>query len=244
MIPKVIHYVWFGEKKPQYVITSINTWRDKLPEYKFFEWNEKNTEKYLSNDFTLEALKEKKYAFLSDYIRLRVLHEFGGIYLDTDMVVNKNFDDFLEYETFWGRMYSNAIGSSVIGSVPQSALITKLITKYDSSMVGMEESNNRLITRLFIDEFHNFNTQNKMQIFDGKNLLLPTYYFYLPSLFNKNKRYAYHLFINSWNARQQETLKNRIISCMPYWVTSYVRNKNGTKRFMDNIDYKQNGDDL
>lgn len=244
MIPKVIHYIWFGEKKPQYVIDSINTWRDNLPEYSFCEWNEKNTQKYISNDFALAALKKKKYAFLSDYIRLRVLHEFGGIYLDTDMIINKNFNNFLEYETFWGRMYSNAIGTSVIGSVPKSDLVAKLIAKYDSSVVSMEESNNRLVTRLFIDEFDNFDIQNKKQVLGGNNLLLPTYYFYLPSLFNKSECYSYHLFINSWNRRQQETLRIKIISYMPYWITSYVRNKNGIKRFMNSVDYKKNGDNL
>ena len=82
---KIIHYCWFGgNEKSQIIKKCINSWKKYMPEYKIMEWNEKNIDLSFS-PFVIEAYKNKKWAFVSDVIRLKVLYEYGGIYLDTDV---------------------------------------------------------------------------------------------------------------------------------------------------------------
>ena len=84
-IPKTIHYCWFGRgEKPEIVKKCIDTWKDKLSDYKIIEWNEDNFD-INQNDYVKEAYKAKKFAFVSDYVRVYALYNYGGIYLDTDV---------------------------------------------------------------------------------------------------------------------------------------------------------------
>ncbi|WP_273724496.1 glycosyltransferase family 32 protein, partial [Leuconostoc mesenteroides] len=104
MIPKTIHYVWFGgNEKPKSVLNAIETWRTNLPDYEIREWNELNYEvTENSPKYVQQAFKEKSWAFVSDYVRLDVLNQFGGIYLDTDVELLKGFDDLLDLKSFIG----------------------------------------------------------------------------------------------------------------------------------------------
>lgn len=102
MIPKIIHYCWFGRNpKPDFILKYIQSWREKLPDYEIKEWNEDNYDinkcQYMS-----DAYKEKKWAFVSDYARIDVIYQNGGIYLDTDVEVLKSFDDLLSEDMFCG----------------------------------------------------------------------------------------------------------------------------------------------
>lgn len=102
MIPKIIHYCWFGgNKKPKDVLQCIASWKKYLPNYEIREWNEEN---YDVNkcQYMADAYKEKKWAFVSDFCRLDVVHEYGGIYLDTDVEVVRPFDTLLEERLFCG----------------------------------------------------------------------------------------------------------------------------------------------
>lgn len=102
MIPRVIHYCWFGGKpKPQVVLDCIASWKKFLPDYEIKEWNEDN---YDVNkcQFMVEAYKEKKWAFVSDYCRIDVVNQYGGVYLDTDVEVIKSFDPLLKEKFFCG----------------------------------------------------------------------------------------------------------------------------------------------
>ncbi|HBG5344830.1 TPA: glycosyltransferase [Clostridioides difficile] len=99
MIPKKIHYVWFGGPKGNIENICINSWKEKLPEYEIVEWNEKNfdIEKEIrGNKFLEECYKRKLWAFISDYTRIRVLYEQGGVYMDTDMQILKDITPLLE----------------------------------------------------------------------------------------------------------------------------------------------------
>ena len=95
MIPKKIHYCWFGGKpKPQKVLDCIASWHQFLPDYTIMEWNEENFDIY-QNRYAREAYETQKYAFVSDFARLKILFDEGGIYLDTDIEVIQNFENFL-----------------------------------------------------------------------------------------------------------------------------------------------------
>ena len=91
-IPKIIHYCWFGKnEKPEIVKKCIESWKKYMPDYEIFEWNENN---FLdTNTYFNEALSMGKYAFASDFARLKIVYENGGIYLDTDVEIIKSLDD-------------------------------------------------------------------------------------------------------------------------------------------------------
>lgn len=107
MIPKVIHYCWLsGEPFPEKVEKCMNTWKEKLPDYKLKCWNMNNFDIH-SVKFVEEACSLKKWAFAADYIRLYALYTEGGIYLDSDVLVKKTFDDFLVYDFFSSIEYND-----------------------------------------------------------------------------------------------------------------------------------------
>lgn len=102
MIPKIIHYCWFGQKElPELATKCIESWKSVLSEYKIIRWDESNFD-INSNIYVQEAYKNKKYAFVSDYVRLYAMYNFGGIYMDTDVEVLKPLDMFLNYQAFSG----------------------------------------------------------------------------------------------------------------------------------------------
>lgn len=95
MIPKIIHYCWFGGNPiPSEYQAYIATWRKYLPDYEIKEWNETNFDVNCI-PFIQEAYKVKKFAYVSDYARLKILYENGGIYFDTDVEVIRNMDDLM-----------------------------------------------------------------------------------------------------------------------------------------------------
>ena len=131
MIPKIIHYCWFGKKeKPKKVIKLINSWKKKLSDYEFIEWNESN---FNVNDFkfTKLAYEAKKYAFVADYVRLYALFNSGGIYLDTDVEVLKNFNNFLDLKSFISFESSNSLSTAVIGAEKGSLFIKECLEIYN-----------------------------------------------------------------------------------------------------------------
>lgn len=102
MIPKVIHYCWFGRNPlPPLAIKCIESWKKFLPDYEMKEWNEDNFDVNMI-PYTKEAYEVKKYAFVSDYARFWILYHYGGLYFDTDVEVIKNMDDIIARGPFMG----------------------------------------------------------------------------------------------------------------------------------------------
>lgn len=102
MIPKIIHYCWFGGKPlPKSAIKCINSWKKFFPDYEIKEWNESNFDVNMI-PYTKEAYAAKKYAFVSDFARFWVLHKHGGIYFDTDVEVIRSMDDIIAKGAFMG----------------------------------------------------------------------------------------------------------------------------------------------
>mgnify|MGYP004567066963 CR=1 FL=1 len=103
MIPKIIHYCWFGGNPlPDSAIKCINSWKKFFPDYTIKEWNETNFD-FNCNAYVREAYESKKWAFVSDYARFWILYHNGGIYFDTDVEVLKSFDDILDRGGFMGQ---------------------------------------------------------------------------------------------------------------------------------------------
>lgn len=102
MIPKVIHYCWFGRNPlPDYAKKYIATWKKYFPGYEIKEWNEDNFDVNMI-PYISEAYKAKKYAFVSDYARFWIIYHYGGIYFDTDVEVIKSMDDIIAKGAFMG----------------------------------------------------------------------------------------------------------------------------------------------
>lgn len=96
-IPKIVHYCWFGNgEKPQDVQKYICSWKEKMPDYTFMEWNEGNFDIEHSIPYVQQAYAARKFAFVSDYVRIAMLYQYGGIYFDTDVEVRKSFEEYLE----------------------------------------------------------------------------------------------------------------------------------------------------
>lgn len=120
MIPKTIHYCWFGGGDKGHLFERcLESWKKFLPEYEVICWDETN----LPADCKLawKYIKEKKYAFASDYARYYILYNHGGIYFDTDVEVTKSFDDLLDNSCFIGYEDKNRIACGIIGAAKENA---------------------------------------------------------------------------------------------------------------------------
>lgn len=162
MIPKIIHYCWFGKKnKPHNVRKCINSWKKIMPDYKFMEWNETNFNVHL-NQYTSQAYKDKKYAFVSDVARLNALYRYGGIYLDTDVVAFKRFDSILNNSCVMGFEEKNYIATSFIACEPHHSFVKQFLDYYSAAKYGDFKTNVVVITEQL--EKYGLNRDNKPQI--------------------------------------------------------------------------------
>ena len=131
-IPKIIHYCWFGRGKlPKLAEKCIESWKKYCPQYKIVCWNEDNFD-INQNKYAKEAYEAGKWAFVSDYVRLKVLYDEGGIYLDTDVELIKPLDKLIEDGGFMG-FDDNGVISTGLGFACEKGnkLIEALLADYD-----------------------------------------------------------------------------------------------------------------
>lgn len=131
MIPKRIHYCWFGKKeKPHLAKRCIESWKKYCPNYEIIEWNEENFD-IQAYPYAMYCYKHQKYAFLSDFVRLMVVYQFGGIYLDTDVELLKSLDELLVYEAFYGFENRNFINTGLgFGAVKENFIVREMLQEY------------------------------------------------------------------------------------------------------------------
>ncbi len=135
MIPKKIHYCWFGRgEKPKLAKKCIASWEKYCPEYEIIEWNEDTFDVY-QNAYTKYCYDNKKYAFLSDYARLKVVYENGGIYFDTDVEVIRSIDALCENEAFFGFENNDYVATGLgFGAEKEHRVLKKMLEEYDPLM--------------------------------------------------------------------------------------------------------------
>ena len=134
MIPKIIHYCWFGGKElPNLAERCIASWKKQLPDYKIICWSEENFDIDNSVPYLKEAYSKKKFAFVSDYVRLYALYNYGGIYLDTDVEVIRDFSPLLNDKTILGYETDESISTAFIAGPPKTAWIKSLLDIYKKS---------------------------------------------------------------------------------------------------------------
>lgn len=131
MIPKIIHYVWVGgNPKPKNIQRCMKTWQKHLQDYQIIEWNEDNFDIH-ENKYVEQAYKAKKWAFVSDYIRAKVVYEMGGIYLDTDVLVLDNLESLLNNRAFVGFENPANPFTAVFGAEKHHPLLKDMLAYYD-----------------------------------------------------------------------------------------------------------------
>ena len=216
-IPKIIHYCWFGRsEKPEIVKKCIQSWKNILTDYEIIEWNEDNFD-INSNKYVKEAYENKKYAFVSDYVRVKVLYNMGGIYLDTDVEVYKSLDEFLEEESFWGFEEKNYIATSTIGARSGNRLIKQFLDFYEGKSYtemakDVETSTNvQIVTRIFKEI--GFEMNGERQSIDNIGTIYPQEYFSPYDYINyydkkTDKTYTMHHFYKSWVSPKDKMKSN------------------------------------
>lgn len=131
MIPKIIHFCWLsGDPFPVEIKKCLETWKEFLPDYEVWLWD---TQRFNINSspWTQQAFERKKYAFAADYIRFYALYNYGGIYLDSDVILYKNFDDLLSLPYFIGHDQIRGFEAAVIGAEKGCKWLKEMIDCYE-----------------------------------------------------------------------------------------------------------------
>ncbi len=213
MIPKKIHYCWFGHGKMSPLMKKcLKSWKKYCPDYEIIEWNEDNFD-VNATVWTKEAYEAKKWAFVSDYVRLKVLYEHGGVYMDTDQELIKPLTPFLKHKAFLGFMDDTNISMGLIGAKAGSTIIAKMLSYYDNKVFvthGKEDlkPNTNFITDILIEKGLVIN--DTYQIIDGLNIYPQTYFCPTSCVNIENKTskdtVALHHWAMTW--RKKSELKN------------------------------------
>ncbi len=222
MIPHIIHYCWFG---PSDIMSdearriSITSWREKMPDYELMLWNENNIDINTLSPFARHAYKNKRWAYVADVVRFQKLYEYGGVYLDTDMLILRDPTPlFIKKENYneidisiWGIEDKEHISCGIIACNRNNQLMKDLYNfyteHYKNNNMNVVIEIPKIVTK-FITEKKKENLEN---IYRGQNkygaIIYPTEYFYpLPAANKKedyrkfitNNSYAVHLWNYSW----------------------------------------------
>ena len=150
-IPKIIHSFWFsGEEKPELYQKCIDTWSEYLPDYEIREWDIHNYN-WHKNRFVEKAIECEAWAFASDYARLDVVNEYGGIYLDMDVEVLKSFNPLLDNKCFFGFANNVVIDLAIFGAQKHNSMIESLLDLYkDIAPPDSKKEFNHFFQPLFV----------------------------------------------------------------------------------------------
>lgn len=229
MIKKVIHYCWFGDSaKPESVLKCINSWKKYCPDYEIIEWNENNFDINCC-DYVKEAYENKKYAFVSDFCRVYVLMNYGGVYLDTDVELIKNIDKFLKYSFCMCFQDDEYLNTGFIISKKNNKIIKDILDYYYSTKFVINDklnmtSNPVIFTKILSK--YKLIINNTNQITDYFAIFSNDYFCpmdYKTKVLKKtNNTYAIHWFDGSWLSTKTKIvlvikrLIKKIIGCNNY----------------------------
>lgn len=223
MIPKIIHYCWFGGNPlPEDAKKYIETWKKFCPDYEIKEWNESNFD-VNSCYYVKEAYDVKKWAFITDYVRLKVLYDYGGIYMDTDVEVCKSLDELLQYNAWSGFESETTIPTGTLASSRANKWIEYLLSYYENRHFinadgSYDTTTNVQTITLMTKEKYKVKLDNSFQIFADNYALFPFEYFCAKSLmdgkiYKTSNTYTIHHFNGSW-LTPWEKFRHKIKLCL------------------------------
>jgi len=221
VIPKKLHFCWFGGNPYTPLVEKcMDSWKQHLPEYEFIEWNEGNFD-IDSNRYVKEAYAAKKWAFVSDYVRLYALYHHGGVYVDADLEVLKPIDGFLEHSAFSGYESENVIPTAIMGAEKGHPWIEFLLSDYDKRRFlkddgTYDETANVIpITELTVGKY-GLELNNKLLLFGDGIAIYPTEYF-CPLDFvtrklhiTENTHTIHHFFASWWDDAEREERLHKV----------------------------------
>lgn len=232
MIPKRIFYVWFGSDKPQSVLDCITNWKEKLPDFELIEINEHspylNFEYEYNNCKWLKTVYDKKmWAFAADYVRVKVLYEYGGVYLDTDITIEKDLTPLLNDNFFIGKEDSEFINMAVFGTIKNHPCLKDMINFYQNEIF---KSSLFTIPEIFTD-IYSKGKYNDIRVYERE-------YFYpfspaeefSPSCITP-ETYCIHWWAKSWTSMENSFfLKNKHLYSVDYINEFWSKNKAAIER--------------
>ncbi len=219
MIPKKIHYCWFGgSTKPESVIKCIESWKKYCPDYELIEWTENDID-ITDNKYTKQAYEMKAWGFVPDYLRLLIIYNHGGIYLDTDVQIIKSFDSLLSLNAFAGfedKEYVN-LGSG-FGAEKEFPFLKMHMEQYKNlSFINEDSTLNRTPSPQYTTQLlkeHSLNECNgTIQNVYGVTIFPPEYF--CPKDFETGfvritkNTYSIHQFDGSWCTDEELEYKNK-----------------------------------
>lgn len=212
MIPKVIHYCWFGgNPKTKKMEKCIFSWKKMCPEYEIIEWNESNFIIDEQCDFIKEAYKEKKYAFVSDVARLKIIYENGGIYLDTDVELLKPLDDLLNNQCYFGWQDSKYVANGLgFGAEKGNSIIRENLNYYENQSFILENGKLNTIpcpvhtTKILVS--HGLKMENRIQNLGNVTIYPIEFFNPLDDSTNRliitEKTYSIHWYAKTWVSKK------------------------------------------
>lgn len=231
LIPKVIHYCWFGKgEMPELVERCIASWKMHMPEWEYRLWNEDNFDITTAPQYVQEAYAARKYAFVSDYVRLWALEREGGLYMDVDFEVYKPFDDLMEqYEAFAGYEGSkrNPVMMGVIAAKAHHPWIQGMMDTYKKRAFVKADGSLDMTpnTGYFLGwmQARGFVADGKEKDWMGVHIL-PVECFCPGLTTGENVRcertYCEHKGLHSWSGNGG--WKARVLSCMNPKIKAYI----------------------
>lgn len=218
MIPKTIHYCWFGRNPlPKLAKKCIKSWKKYCPDYEIIEWNEDNYDLSSAPLYVRQAYEAKKWAFVTDYVRLHVVYEYGGIYMDTDVELIKPLDPLLQYNAYFGFEDGIYINTGLgFGAVKGSPILREMMDDYFGMSFDPTGKNvvacPRVNTAVFLK--HGLLQDNKNQVLDDEIIILPTEYLCPKSVIDgitrKTKNtVSIHHYDSSWFTKESQIEKKK-----------------------------------
>lgn len=203
MIPKIIHYIWFGGKEySERIKLCIKSWEKYLPEYKFMLWNE-DTFDINEIPFTKQAYEHKKWAFVSDYVRVWALNKYGGIYLDTDIEILKPIDnDILKNKIVLGTDDAGYL-TALMMAEPNQPFFNNMVNLYqnmdfitENGKLNTEVNNTYLQKNLTL---YGYKVKNSYQKLKDDIVVFPDEFFHVRSLVTGKLNLTKNSFAIHWH---------------------------------------------